>query len=140
MIKVKEPNIIYCKNNHIYDASLYDECPYCKKVAQGQSKLSQRIGIVANHSQSSQISIEDEDSTELLMDESNEDATELLDVEEDATELLIPQLDATAQKTKDAEESGEKQEVDNKDENPNKPIICGAKSILPISLFGEYFQ
>ena len=26
------PRIVFCSNNHIYDASLYDECPYCSKI------------------------------------------------------------------------------------------------------------
>ena len=25
------PRIVFCSNNHIYDASLYDACPYCSK-------------------------------------------------------------------------------------------------------------
>ena len=26
------PRIVFCSNNHIYDASLYDACPYCSKI------------------------------------------------------------------------------------------------------------
>ena len=26
------PRIVFCSNNHIYDASLYDSCPYCSKL------------------------------------------------------------------------------------------------------------
>ena len=26
------PRIVFCCNNHIYDASLYDACPYCSKI------------------------------------------------------------------------------------------------------------
>ncbi len=33
------PRIVFCSNNHIYDASLYDACPYCSKIAAEQKEL-----------------------------------------------------------------------------------------------------
>ena len=33
------PRIVFCSNNHIYDASLYDECPYCSKIEAEQKEL-----------------------------------------------------------------------------------------------------
>ena len=29
---MSRPRIVFCSNNHIYDASLYDACPYCSKI------------------------------------------------------------------------------------------------------------
>ena len=33
------PRIVFCSNNHIYDASLYDRCPYCSKIGEEQKEL-----------------------------------------------------------------------------------------------------
>ena len=33
------PRIVFCSNNHIYDASLYDACPYCSKIEAEQKEL-----------------------------------------------------------------------------------------------------
>ena len=33
------PRIVFCSNNHIYDASLYDVCPYCSKIEEEQKEL-----------------------------------------------------------------------------------------------------
>ena len=33
------PRIVFCSNNHIYDASLYDACPYCSKIEAEQREL-----------------------------------------------------------------------------------------------------
>ena len=33
------PRIVFCSNNHIYDASLYDACPYCSKIGEEQKEL-----------------------------------------------------------------------------------------------------
>lgn len=39
-----EPRIVLCPENHIYDAALYSECPYCKKKVSEQKKLAKTLG------------------------------------------------------------------------------------------------
>ena len=36
---MNEPVIRYCAQRHIYDASVYAQCPYCKKILANQRKL-----------------------------------------------------------------------------------------------------
>lgn len=103
-----EPKIVFCSNNHIYDAAINDECPYCKKITSEQKELSDTVnglsgkGMVAGQS----FSFADDDSTELISGEhiSEDEYTELIsredegeyteliargtDVEEDSTELI----------------------------------------------------
>lgn len=39
-----EPRIVLCPENHIYDAALYSECPYCKKKVHEQKALAKTLG------------------------------------------------------------------------------------------------
>lgn len=89
-----EPNIVFCSSNHIYDAAIYGECPYCKKISEEQKALSATLGINEDASELPRnwAGQSSEDFTELLDDEG--DSTELLD-EEDHTELLEDEEDHT---------------------------------------------
>ncbi len=82
-----EPNIVFCSSNHIYDAAIYGECPYCKKISEEQKALSATLGISEDVSGVPRhwAGQNPEDFTELLDDK--DDSTELLE-EEDHTELL----------------------------------------------------
>lgn len=90
-----EPQIVYCENNHIYDKSISEECPYCKKIKVGQLQLRTKVGkwskgiMGAESEDNNATELEDLDATELEDDDATEleddDATELED--DDATEL-----------------------------------------------------
>ena len=102
-----EPRIVFCPSNHIYDAAIYNECPYCKKIQEEQNALSKNIGLdnqqeisdlsslsgeVMDGDSDTELIVDVEDATELIRAEA-EDSTKLLrhdmtDGEEDATELL----------------------------------------------------
>lgn len=68
-----EPRIVFCAHNHIYDAALHSECPYCMKIAQGEKELAHIVD-------------DGTDETELLYryDEEDDeyDHTELIDHKE----------------------------------------------------------
>lgn len=93
-----EPKIVLCSQNHVYDAAIDTECPYCRKIAEGQKKLDQMI----HHDQNGQNARQQEENT---------GHTELLDrrgipYEEDdgdtdTTELIIP-----AEKSRKASDAG----------------------------------
>ena len=34
-----EPKLVFCNNNHIYDAAVDRQCPYCRKIEEEQKKL-----------------------------------------------------------------------------------------------------
>lgn len=97
-----EPNIVFCSFNHIYDAALHAECPYCKKIKAGQEMLNKSLS--EDETDESTFVIEDnEDATEILKgkivirdDYLEDESTELLalDIDEDeSTELLISDSD-----------------------------------------------
>lgn len=83
-----EPNIVFCSFNHIYDAALHAECPYCKKIKEDQAALSKSLD-------------EDSENVDVLIDEEDADSTELLDIqgdsqdadEDESTELLTQSSD-----------------------------------------------
>lgn len=83
-----EPNIVFCSFNHIYDAALHAECPYCKKIKEDQAALSKSLD-------------EDSENVVVVIDEENEDSTELLGIqrvsqdtdEDESTELLTQSTD-----------------------------------------------
>ena len=83
-----EPDIVFCSFNHIYDAALHAECPYCKKIRKNQAVLSRSLGVdIVDES----LSIEEisDDATELLKDQNSiEDTDEstVLFVQEDDDE------------------------------------------------------
>lgn len=90
-----EPNIVFCPFNHIYDAALHSECPYCKQIQEEQRALSKSL----NMDEGADIVHEQEDYSEderteyITCDtDSDNDATELLrenaEEDEDSTELL----------------------------------------------------
>lgn len=95
------PKIVFCDNNHIYDAGIYNECPYCKKISEDQALLSSSVSDIqvslngGSNERKRQWNVQDdcEDGTELIhhndyeTDESDE--TELFSRESDEkTELL----------------------------------------------------
>lgn len=84
-----EPNIVFCKFNHIYDAALHRECPYCKKIKEEQDSISRSL---VEGKEIEPKAFDDDASTELLSWIKDNDAeTELLNrIEKDdaATELL----------------------------------------------------
>lgn len=83
---MRKPNIVFCPHNHIYDASIYSECPYCKKIEEQQQDLEKEID--------QNRSAEDNEKTELIytdQDGEEDEKTELLyskDEEDEKTELL----------------------------------------------------
>lgn len=88
-----EPKIVFCSNNHIYDAAINDECPYCKKIASEQRELSDSVNGVSRKRNvfESSLGILDEDYTELISGKDNaEEYTELISRNEDLeyTELI----------------------------------------------------
>lgn len=86
---MRDPKIVFCPNNHIYDESIYSECPYCRKIAEDQSALSKSLGDIG-------ISIDDsidreDDSTELLHnnpDEEDSESTELIRRDKEKEDFL----------------------------------------------------
>ena len=95
------PRIVFCDNSHIYDASIYSECPYCKKITEDQELLSSSVSgmrSVSNDQSNNRkkywdASSEYEDGTELIQhnryETDDQDETELLSKETDErTELL----------------------------------------------------
>lgn len=43
MSKIAEPEVVYCKYNHIYDKSLSAECPYCKQIAERTTQFKNQM-------------------------------------------------------------------------------------------------
>lgn len=72
-----EPKIVFCPNNHIYDAALHSECPYCKKIAEEQKEL--------NKSLRQMDASDDNDNTELL----RRNAKQFCEADDDRTEMIF---------------------------------------------------
>lgn len=96
-----EPKIVFCKNNHIFDAAINSECPYCINIAKEQKMLNKLVF----EKEATQIEMngEADETTELIYHSSSiqntdDEATELINrtssiqnIEEDdceATELI----------------------------------------------------
>ncbi len=89
---MNDPIIVFCENGHIYDASLNEECPYCKKVSINKERLNSILddedvkngafAVVGEESDETELLIEDGDKTELLEEDADGE-------EGDKTELLI---------------------------------------------------
>lgn len=119
-----EPKIIFCPKNHIYDASLHSDCPYCRKIAEEQNELAKTIG---------DIQVNDN----LKQEDDNDSETELLytdaDIEEDRTELLFPDSDNQEDYTELIQY--DKNDVENEDakdskRKENKRDLLSEKNIL----------
>ncbi len=80
------PKIIFCSNNHIYDAALHSECPYCRKIAEDQNALSRSIGI-PDISEKANSEDENDEATELINNSTSE--------EDACTELIRPRNTAS---------------------------------------------
>lgn len=78
------PILMYCNNNHIYDASIHDECPYCKKLRLEKENLE----LTVKNSERIKSRNDDDDQTVFLDgDESNE--TELIENKTNDDEAVI---------------------------------------------------
>lgn len=66
------PRIVFCDKNHIYDASLYGSCPYCKRIEQEQKELRVSVG------KASSISGPSRPNRKAVLNKAEEDITELL--------------------------------------------------------------
>ncbi len=76
---MKEPKIVYCDNNHIYDAAIYSVCPYCQKIKE-QANMRFMDGNKSSESD------ENDELTELIKTE-DDGLTELMDRKEAREEL-----------------------------------------------------
>lgn len=82
---MSDPRIVFCENNHIYDASLYESCPYCRKIALEQKELNESVrGKMKRRARVASPAAED-DYTELLQKNGNkeDDFTELISLHKD---------------------------------------------------------
>ena len=125
-----EPNIVFCSFNHIYDAALHAECPYCKKIKEDQAALSKSLD-------------EDSENVDVVIDEEYEDSTELLDLqgdskdsdedestelliqetdEDESTELLIPESDED-EETELVNNSGLQKRISKTSNKSSKPVL-----------------
>lgn len=43
MPNIKEPEVVFCERNHIYDKSLNDKCPYCAQIENSTKQLMRQI-------------------------------------------------------------------------------------------------
>lgn len=116
-----EPKIVFCSKNHIYDAAIYDECPYCKKIQEEQIALSKNIEL-DNYLDSNM----DRASSGYTSDEA--DATEMIDREDESTELIrvgefIEQDDATEMMRRDEPDLLDKNDVEKEDKINAQPIV-----------------
>ena len=66
-----EPQIVFCKNNHIYDKSLDEECPYCKQIEERRKRLTVKVSEARYPTL--------QDSEEAFTELSDEEATEYSD-------------------------------------------------------------
>lgn len=88
-----EPKIVFCNNNHIYDAAINNECPYCKKIASDQKELSDSVnGVSRKRTVRGLI----DEYTELISREAEDEYTELItketEFEDDSTELISKEV------------------------------------------------
>ncbi len=74
------PRIVFCPNQHIYDASIYSSCPYCKKIAEEQKELEHTLG--GDRKAGLSEKYRSDRPADIREDADDEDATELLDVTE----------------------------------------------------------
>lgn len=97
-----EPKIVFCSSNHIFDAAINSECPYCKKIAAEQKALSDTVNGVSRK-RIVVADLSDEERTELIVDNNKpqKEYTELIsrkvnqlvaegykDISEEYTELI----------------------------------------------------
>lgn len=125
-----EPNIIFCSFNHIYDAALHAECPYCKKIKEDQAALSKSLDENPENGDAV-IEEEYEDSTELLVDQEvsqdieEDESTELLireTDEDESTELLISESDKN-EVTELVNKSGLQDGISKTSNKSSKPVL-----------------
>lgn len=101
---MSDPRIVFCEYNHIYDASLYESCPYCRKIALEQQELDAYVrGKMKRRAPAASAA---DDYTELLGKEKN--------TEEDMTELISLHRDDTYQNDS-SQDSGDYTELIKKD-------------------------
>lgn len=80
-----DPKIVFCSNNHIYDEAIYEECPYCSKIAESQRALNKLVSNLKSTKSEADVS---DEHTELLRvgdtisEEESDEHTELLFVQE----------------------------------------------------------
>ena len=72
---MKEPKIVFCSSNHIYDSALHSECPYCKEIRNNRKKLDSTVNVADDG---------ENDATELIMDDDSPDSI----MDDDLTELI----------------------------------------------------
>jgi len=98
------PKIVYCDKNHIYDAAIDKDCPYCKKIEEEHRRLSKIVH-----------------ESEWIYENENEEYTELIDYkgqdEDEYTELI-------GHKRNDEEADVYSDEEDDKTESLKSGVAC----------------
>lgn len=119
-----EPQIVFCKNNHIYDKSLDEECPYCKQIEERRKRLTvevngrsrpQRQDFGEEFTEQS-----DEEPTEYRSDRASED--DETEYDDSATEYMDSETEYDDSETEyaDSEIEFDDSETEYRDSKPEK--------------------